>query len=118
MDIDDFVIYHDKNNNICSGGYVLNNTLQNLKMPSFFGNNGGVQKGGGSVGTIAIPAGLVLMQQIMGDTHNSSQEKRGVGPAPPDLYARLLELVNVPHKREKRMSRKRRRRRKNKSRKR
>ena len=118
MDIDDLVIYYDKDNNICSGGYVLNNTLKNLNMPSLFGNNRIVQKGGGALDNIAIPAGLVLMQQIMGEAHNSSfSEKRVVGPAPTDLYTELLKLAKVSNSKKKRLTRKQRRKRKNKSRK-
>ena len=112
--MNDFVFYRDEENNICSGGYIINNMLKNLDMPIVYGNKDPLQSGGGLSGmlsNLAVPAGLVLMQQYAADEKFSSPSDNTV--VTEDLYSKLLKLVKV----NKSKTRKNKRKRKNKTRK-
>ena len=96
MNTDDFIFYKDEDNNICSGGYIINNILKKMDMPLIYGNKDPLQSGGGTstlLGELAIPAGLVLMQQhTSGDTFGMSKRSSSITE---NLYSQLLKLVNI-----------------------
>lgn len=94
--MNDFVFYRDDENNICSGGYIINNMLKKLDMPIVYSNKDPLQSGGGlsaMLGELAVPAGLVLMQQYAAAEKFSSPSATSV--VEEDLYSKLLKLVKV-----------------------
>ena len=52
MNVNDFVFYRDDENNICSGGYIINNMLKKLDMPIVYGNKDPFTKWWGIVGDV------------------------------------------------------------------
>ena len=83
----DFIFYRDKENNICSGGYVLNNIF--LEQHALNSGLSGLEEQNGD--ELVIPAGLVLLQQftsgkIPDPVHKPLQEGGG-------LYTKLEKIV-------------------------
>ena len=96
MNTDDFIFYRDDNNNICSGGYVINNILKKMDLPLLYSNKDPLQSGGGGstiLSDLVIPAGLVLIQQQASKDTFAAQKRSS--PITEDLYSQLLKLVNV-----------------------
>ena len=109
MDVNDFIFYRDEENNICSGGYIINNVLKQLDMPIVYGNKNPLQSGGGSLSTmlnnLAVPAGLVLMQQHAANENLGVPSKKAI--ISEDLHSALLKLVKVSKSKTKKKKQKR-----------
>ena len=101
MNSDDFVFYRDDENNICSGGFRINNAIKKLDMPALFGNRDPLQVGGSQLplNDLVIPSGLVLLQRYMSNKdiipEKPIESVKDDSPISGDLYSRLLELVQV-----------------------
>ena len=91
MNDDNFIFINDGNKVTC-GGYEIDNELINEKMPAI----AGVKRGGGSIETLAVPAGLFLLQQHVNSGAKPfiiANEK--VKEVNDDLYNKLLALMEI-----------------------
>ena len=103
MNEENFVFIKEGNKVMC-GGYEINNTLLKGGMPAI----ANVKKGGGSLDTLAIPAGLFLLQQQAKQNPKPFMVMEESEPVvSDDLYDRLLSLMTVGDKK-KSLTRKRR----------
>jgi len=100
MDTGDMVYYRDAENNICSGGYMINNAFMKAGIPAVFSN--AAQVGGGDpLRDLAIPAGLVFLQRIAVDKHHGMRlfpDALAEGDhkvLDDNLYSKLINLVKV-----------------------
>lgn len=94
------VYYRDTENNVCSGGYMINNAFMKAGIPAVFSN--AAQVGGGDpLRDLAIPAGLVFLQRIAVDRHHGMRlfpEALDEGDhkvLDDNLYSKLVNLVKV-----------------------
>ncbi len=97
MDADNFV-YHKDGGKVMAAGYSINSKLLEGGIPAIA--NYKIQKGG-SIETLAVPAGLFLLQQSISSKTNAldkiEKEPEVIGEG---LYDKLLELME-PRKRKK-----------------
>ena len=96
IDRNELVFYTDKGN-IQSGGYRIDNILMNNDIPAMKTTNGGNKNGkDDSVSSIfkdlAIPAGLLYLQQP--DVKKYPQKNSGEEVVEDSLYNRLLKIVD------------------------
>ena len=100
MDANNLVFIEDGNKVTC-GGYEIDNELMKNKIPAIVG----VQKGGGSLDTLAVPAGLFLLQQhVKPSTKPFILSYEEADEVSDNLYDRLLSLMTTDQKRSKNKS--------------
>jgi len=91
MDSENF-IYHKQNGQVMSAGYAINSKLLEGGIPALA--NYKIQKGG-SLESLAVPAGLFLLQQSITSKTNAletiEKEPEVIGEG---LYDKLLELMD------------------------
>ena len=91
MDSENF-IYHKQNCQVMSAGYAINSKLLEGDIPALA--NYKIQKGG-SLESLAVPAGLFLLQQSITSKTNAletiEKEPEVIGEG---LYDKLLELMD------------------------
>jgi len=113
MDDSRLIYTKNKDGRIFAAGYAVNSKLMASGNPAI--SSIPIQSGGGFE-TLAVPAGLFLLQQSI---PSSATPIETVKEAPKvlgeDLYTRLLSLVAKPSKKQKRLTRKRRRKKKRKN---
>jgi hypothetical protein len=95
MDAENFV-YHKNNGKVMAAGYSINNRLLEGGIPAI--SNYKIQKGG-KLETLAVPAGLFLLQQSIHTKSNAlekiEKESEVIGDS---LYDKLLELMEPKKK--------------------
>ena len=95
MDADNFV-YHKDGGKVMAAGYSINSKLLEGGIPAIA--NYKIQKGG-SIETLAVPAGLFLLQQSISSKTNAlntiEKEPEVIGEG---LYDKLLELMEPKKK--------------------
>jgi hypothetical protein len=95
IDKNELVFYSEKGN-IQSGGYTINNILMNSNIPAISTNNKGSKSDLNSVGSIfkdlAIPAGLLVLQQPDRIKYPNASSNDNV--VEDSLYNRLLKLAS------------------------
>ena len=93
MDNDNFVYYKNPDGTIRAGGYEIKNKLLEGGRPAV--KNFKIQKGGG-IESLAVPAGLFLLQQSIATKSNAleimEKEPKVIGD---ELYTSLLSLMNT-----------------------
>ena len=91
MDSENF-IYHKQNGQVMSAGYAINSKLLEGGIPALA--NYKIQKGG-SLESLAVPAGLFLLQQSITSKTNAletiEKEPEVIGEG---LYDKLFELMD------------------------
>ena len=110
MNDENFVYYKGSNGKIMAGGYEIKSELLQGGAPAIKSIKS--QKGGGNIQTLAVPAGLFLLQQSFDSNANTLPIlEKYPQIIEESLYSRLLDLVK-PEKASKRKSRKLRKRKK------
>jgi len=115
MDTSDFVFYKDDNNQIISGGYIINSNLLNKNggfeeniMNTYITENNinetdknNEQKGGKKYDNYAVPAGLFFINQRVtkSSSDNGHYNYKDHNMLPDNIHDKLLELIgsNVKH---------------------
>jgi hypothetical protein len=92
------MVFTNKGGKVTAGGYAITSNLLSNK-ESVCTTHVGQAQGGGGVGTIlnglAVPAGLLLLQQNMGKKYPVSKTKDASDVVSKSLYDDLLDLVSV-----------------------
>ena len=94
MEMENFVFLRE-GNKVMAGGYEIDNKIMRGGMPAI----SNIKKGGGSLDTLAVPAGLFLLQQHATTGPSPfilTQEDASV--IPDNLYDKLLSLMTTGEK--------------------
>ena len=94
MEMENFVFLRE-GNKVMAGGYEIDNKFMREGMPAI----SNIKKGGGSLDTLAVPAGLFLLQQHATAGPSPfilTQEDASV--IPDNLYDKLLSLMTTGEK--------------------
>ena len=103
MNSENFVFMKD-GNKIMAAGYEIDNNMLREGLPAI----ASVQKGGGSLDTLAVPAGLFLLQQhVKGGPIPFVTTNEDHPVIEDDLYDRLLSLMQTGNKKKRSTRRKR-----------
>lgn len=90
---EDNLIFIEDGNKVTCGGYEIDNELINKNMPAIAGVKRG---GGGSIETLAVPAGLFLLQQhVNTGAKPFIIDREKVKEVKDDLYNKLLALMEI-----------------------
>jgi hypothetical protein len=105
MNDENFIYNRTSDGKIMSAGYAINSKILQSGMPAI--STVKSKKGGGSLTSLAVPAGLFLLQQSIKSKTNALDnikisEPEVIGD---DLYDKLLALIN-PKKKSKGRTRK------------
>ena len=104
MNSENFV-FMKTGNKIMAGGYEVDNDMLREGLPAI----ASIQRGGGSLDTLAVPAGLFLLQQhVKGGPNPYVTTNEDPTVVSNDLYDRLFSLMNTTDKKKKRSTRKKR----------
>ena len=103
MDSENF-IYHKQNGQVMSAGYAINSKLLEGGIPALA--NYKIQKGG-SLESLAVPAGLFLLQQSISSKTNALDIiKKEPEVISEGLYDKLLKLMEPKQKKKQKQKRK------------
>jgi hypothetical protein len=109
MNDDDFVFNKSSDGKISSAGFTIDSILMQKGQPALLTRNGGHIQTGGNVSDLfkdlAVPAGLVSFtpKQIGGNLHTNIVNNDVV--IPEDIHEKLLKMVEVDGKRNKKTRR-------------
>ena len=81
----DMIFSRDKQNNITSGGYKIDNIFKKMDLPPIHGSILN-QKGGGK--HFAVPMGLFFLQQGLSNIQHPVRKKTNISD---DLFSKLLK---------------------------
>jgi hypothetical protein len=91
-------VFMKEGNKVMAGGYEVDSAMLREGLPAI----GNIQKGGGGLDTLAVPAGLFLLQQhVKGGPNPYVTNDDSPSVIGDDLYDKLLSLMTTGDKKKK-----------------